>query len=74
MRRQFLEGSGVPGLVAIHQDATGNALPLALAYAKGMLCWHRQQRFCGACGGKTQAGHEAAPSQCDPYAVALRAD
>ena len=26
VRRQFLEGSGVPGLVAIHQDASGNAL------------------------------------------------
>ena len=26
VRRQFLEGSGVPGLVAVHQDATGDAL------------------------------------------------
>jgi ketol-acid reductoisomerase len=38
VRRQFLEGSGVPGLVAVHQDATGNALQLALAYAKGIGC------------------------------------
>jgi ketol-acid reductoisomerase len=38
VRRQFLEGSGVPGLVAVHQDATGNALALALAYAKGIGC------------------------------------
>jgi ketol-acid reductoisomerase len=38
VRRQFLEGSGVPGLVAVHQDATANALPLALAYAKGIGC------------------------------------
>jgi ketol-acid reductoisomerase len=38
VRRQFTEGSGVPGLVAIHQDATGNALPLTLAYAKGIGC------------------------------------
>ena len=36
VRRQFLEGSGVPGLVAVHQDATGDALGLALAYAKGI--------------------------------------
>jgi ketol-acid reductoisomerase len=36
VRRQFLEGSGVPGLVAVHQDATGKALELALAYAKGI--------------------------------------
>jgi len=38
VRRQFLEGSGVPGLVAVHQNATGNALPLTLAYAKGIGC------------------------------------
>src|SRR5512142_196671 len=38
VRRQFLEGSGVPGLVAVHQDATGQALDLALAYAKGIGC------------------------------------
>ena len=38
VRRQFLEGSGVPGLVAVNQDATGNALQLALAYAKGIGC------------------------------------
>jgi ketol-acid reductoisomerase len=38
VRRQFVEGSGVPGLVAVDQDATGNALPLTLAYAKGIGC------------------------------------
>jgi ketol-acid reductoisomerase len=38
VRRQYLEGSGVPGLVAIHQDATGHAKELALAYAKGIGC------------------------------------
>jgi ketol-acid reductoisomerase len=36
VRRQFTEGSGVPALVAIEQDATGNAKALALAYAKGI--------------------------------------
>ncbi|HWD63575.1 MAG TPA: ketol-acid reductoisomerase [Solirubrobacteraceae bacterium] len=36
VRRQYLEGSGVPGLVAVHQDATGQAMQLALAYAKGI--------------------------------------
>jgi ketol-acid reductoisomerase len=36
VRRQYLEGSGVPCLVAVQQDATGTALPLALAYAKGI--------------------------------------
>jgi ketol-acid reductoisomerase len=38
VRRQYTEGSGVPGLIAIHQDATGQAKPLALAYAKGIGC------------------------------------
>jgi ketol-acid reductoisomerase len=38
VRRQYLEGSGVPGLVAVHQDASGNALQLTLAYAKGIGC------------------------------------
>jgi ketol-acid reductoisomerase len=38
VRRQYLEGSGVPGLIAIHQDATGNAQKVALAYAKGIGC------------------------------------
>jgi len=36
VRRQYLEGSGVPGLIAIHQDATGRARDIALAYAKGI--------------------------------------
>ncbi len=38
VRRQFTEGSGVPGLIAIEQDASGNARSLALAYAKGIGC------------------------------------
>jgi ketol-acid reductoisomerase len=38
VRRQYLEGSGVPGLVAVEQDATGHAKELALAYAKGIGC------------------------------------
>jgi ketol-acid reductoisomerase len=36
VRRQYVEGHGVPCLVAIHQDADGNALKLALAYAAGI--------------------------------------
>ena len=38
VRRQYEEGKGVPGLIAIAQDATGNARDLALAYAKGIGC------------------------------------
>ncbi|MGH2842663.1 MAG: ketol-acid reductoisomerase, partial [Solirubrobacteraceae bacterium] len=36
VRRTYQEGSGVPALVAVAQDATGNAQRLALAYAKGI--------------------------------------
>ena len=36
VRRQFTEGRGVPALVAVHQDATGNCLKTALAWAKGI--------------------------------------
>ncbi len=36
VRRQYEEGKGVPCLVAIHQNATGKALKIALAYAKGI--------------------------------------
>jgi ketol-acid reductoisomerase len=36
VRRQFVEGSGVPTLVAVSQDATGEALALGLSYAHGI--------------------------------------
>jgi ketol-acid reductoisomerase len=38
VRRQYVEGIGVPGLVAVHQDATGDALRLALAYGHAIGC------------------------------------
>jgi ketol-acid reductoisomerase len=38
VRRQYTEGAGVPGLMAVHQDASGTARDLALAYAKGIGC------------------------------------
>jgi len=38
VREIFTEGQGVPALVAIHQDASGNALKQALAYAAGLGC------------------------------------
>ncbi|MEZ4608818.1 MAG: hypothetical protein R2838_00920 [Caldilineaceae bacterium] len=38
VREVFMEGSGVPALVAIHQDASGGRWPITLAYAKGMGC------------------------------------
>jgi len=36
VRRQYVDGKGVPVLVAVEQDATGNAFALALSYAKGI--------------------------------------
>ncbi len=36
VRRQFEAGQGVPCLIAIHQDASGHAFDLALAYAHGI--------------------------------------
>ncbi|HVY94269.1 MAG TPA: ketol-acid reductoisomerase [Bryobacteraceae bacterium] len=36
VREVFTEGSGVPALVAVHQDASGKALQNALAYATGI--------------------------------------
>jgi ketol-acid reductoisomerase len=36
VRRVFVEGRGVPCLMAVHQDETGNAHDLVLAYAKGI--------------------------------------
>lgn len=38
VRRTYVEGFGVPGLIAIEQDATGNAFAIGMAYAKGIGC------------------------------------
>ena len=38
MREVFTRGSGVPGLLAIHQDASGQAEQIGLAYARGIGC------------------------------------
>jgi len=36
VRSQYLEGKGVPDLIAVQQDANGNAKEIALAYAQGI--------------------------------------
>lgn len=36
VRRQYMEGHGVPDLIAVYQDATGKAREIALAYASGI--------------------------------------
>ena len=38
VRSEYQAGRGVPALVAVHQDASGSALPNALAYAAGIGC------------------------------------
>jgi ketol-acid reductoisomerase len=38
VRRVYVEGFGVPGLIAIHQDATGKAFDIGMAYARGIGC------------------------------------
>ena len=38
MREVFTKGSGVPGLLAVHQDVSGRAREIGLAYAKGVGC------------------------------------
>ena len=38
VREVFIEGGGVPGLIAVHQDSTGNAHALILSYLKGIGC------------------------------------
>ncbi|MCL2111494.1 MAG: ketol-acid reductoisomerase [Clostridiales bacterium] len=36
VRSEYLEGKGVPSLIAVHQDASGKALDIGLAYAAGI--------------------------------------
>jgi ketol-acid reductoisomerase len=36
VRQNYEEGRGVPALVAVHQDPSGDSLQVALAYAKGL--------------------------------------
>ncbi len=36
VRRQYQDGRGIPCLIAVHQDATGQAKQVGLAYAKGI--------------------------------------
>jgi ketol-acid reductoisomerase len=36
VRRTFLQGNGVPCLIAVHQDPSGNTKDIALAWAKGL--------------------------------------
>ena len=46
VRETYQEGGGVPALLAVHQDATGQADALAMSYAAGIGCARA-----GSCGG-----------------------
>ena len=56
VRREYVDGRGVPVLVAVEKDESGNAWPLALSYAKGIggLCDGEQR---AGCAGKACRGH-----------------
>ena len=41
-----------------------------LGYARGMLYWHRHQRFCGTCGSPTRGGHGGQLRTCQNEACA----
>ena len=71
VRSEYCDGKGVPCLVAIHQDYTGKALDIALAYAAGIggaragvlettfQCETETDLFgeqCVLCGGVTEIG------------------
>jgi ketol-acid reductoisomerase len=51
VREVFEQGGGVPGLLAVHQDATGTALEDALAYARGIGCTDLFGEQVVLCGG-----------------------
>src|SRR6266581_3946028 len=67
VRSEFQAGRGVPALVAVHQDASGNALADALAYAAGIGCaragvfettFREETVLCGGVTALIQAGFE----------------
>jgi ketol-acid reductoisomerase len=67
VRELYVSGAGTPGLVAIHQDASGRALPLALAYGVGIGCgrvgllettFAEETELCGGVPALVQAGFD----------------
>ena len=40
LRQLYTEGVGPPAIVAVHQDVSGKAMDVALAYSKGIGCSH----------------------------------
>ncbi|MGK5675962.1 NAD(+) diphosphatase [Micromonospora sp. URMC 106] len=73
--------SGLPEAAAVEVTGAGEAVDVralvgrlgpaeaaAQAYARGLLHWHRQQRFCGACGASTAVrggGHVRSCTRAD---------
>lgn len=59
-------GEAVVDIRALYPTLTADEAAI-LAYARGILHWHRNQRFCGACGGATEsrdAGHQRVCGGC----------
>ena len=66
VRRQFVEGNGVPGLVAIHQDASGSARDMVLAYARGIGCTRAGVIERRTFSASRRCSAEASRSWCEP--------
>ncbi len=71
VRRQFVEGNGVPGLMAIDRDPTGSARDLVLAYARGIGCTRAgviettsRTRPRPTCSASRPCSAAASPSSC----------
>jgi ketol-acid reductoisomerase len=58
VRREYVAGRGVPDIVAVEQDATGNAWPLTLSYAKATDLFGEQSVLCGGASQLVQYGFE----------------
>jgi ketol-acid reductoisomerase len=58
VREVYTEGAGVPALVAIHQNATGQALERALAYALALGCLKAGVILCGGASELIRAGFQ----------------
>ena len=56
VRRQFQDGRGIPGLIAVHQDASGQAKGIGLAYARGIGCAFEPARASLRCDDRPARG------------------
>ncbi len=62
-----LTGAGTPADVRDVVGGLDHEAACTIAYARGILHWHRSQRFCGTCGGPTDissSGHSRVCRSC----------